>query len=494
VENYTSNLSGKATFDLTPSINSQTQFGFQYKQSRFEATAGFGKGLVSGTNSLRGVTRAFFPNEQTVDDRTRGLFVSEQLSFNDRLFVTGSLRGDKNNAFGADFGTAYYPSIGASWVINEEPFFPQLPGVSSLRLRTSYGQSGLQPGARDAIAFFNPVTGRVQGGDVPAITIGQLANPGLKPERVREIEGGFDLGMLADRLNLEATYYDKRSSDALVQQLIAPSVGGPTQQLVNLGSVSNKGLELLLSGTILDQRNFAWNATVATSWNKNELLSLGSAQSDTIIVSADQRHVVGFPLGGYWGKTVQSYSTTTLPDGSVVVDPESIVLSDVHYLGNPLPTRQASISTDVTLFKWLQLSTLFEHQGGNKLDNATEEFRCGLSWICKPLVDKNASLKDQANAFAVFNLGEPEGAFIEDASFWKWRELSATLIGSPRIASMFRASAVHLTFAARNLHTWTKYSGLDPEVNYAGQTNFFRSDFLTQPQIRRYTVRLNLTY
>ena len=258
--------------------------------------------------------------------------------------------------------------------------------------------------------------------------------------------------------------------------------------------MSNKGLELLLSGTILDRQNFAWDATVATSWNKNELLSLSSAQSDTIIISNDQRHVVGFPLGGYWGKTVQSYSTTTLPDGRVIVDPESIVLSDIHYLGNPLPTRQASISTDATFFGWLQVSTLFEHQGGNKLDNATEEFRCGLSWICRPLVDASAPLKDQANAFAVFNLGEPEGAFIEDASFWKWRELSVTLIGTPRIASLFRASGVRLTLAGRNLHTWTNYTGLDPEVSWAGQQNFYRSDFLTQPQIRRYTARLSLTY
>jgi len=311
---------------------------------------------------------------------------------------------------------------------------------------------------------------------------------------VREVEGGFDLGLLADRVNLEATYYDKRSKDALVSQLLPPSVGGPTQQFYNLGAVSNKGLEVLLGGQIVDRPGFAWNATVTASWNKNKLLSLSSAQSDTIIISSDQRHVVGYPLGGYWGKRVKSYSTTTLDDGTVIVDPESIELTDVHYLGNPLPTRQASISTDMTFFGWIQLSTLFDHQGGMVLDNATEEFRCGLSWICRPLVDARTSPEDQANAFAVFWLGEPEGAFIEKADFWKWRELSVTLIGTPRIASLLRASGVRLTFAGRNLHTWTEYSGLDPEVSWNGQQNFYRSDFLTQPQIRRYTARVTLTY
>jgi TonB-dependent starch-binding outer membrane protein SusC len=99
------------------------------------------------------------------------------VAFDDRLFLTAALRGDDNSAFGADFGLVTYPSISASWVVAEEPWFPQ-EAISSLRLRTAWGSSGLRPDFRDAITFFSPVSATVAGQDVPAFTIGGIGDPG----------------------------------------------------------------------------------------------------------------------------------------------------------------------------------------------------------------------------------------------------------------------------------------------------------------------------
>jgi hypothetical protein len=128
--------------------------------------------------------------------------------------------------------------------------------------------------------------------------------------------------------------------------------------------------------------------------------------------------------------------------------------------------------------------------------NSTEQFRC-LSFvaICRGLNDKNAPAQERANAFANYMSGGAFfGGYIEDASFMKWRELSFTFNAPASLASRVRSSGLSLTLAGRNLATWTKYTGLDPEVNVVGQDNFGQADFLTQPQVRYLIARLNLAF
>jgi TonB-dependent starch-binding outer membrane protein SusC len=125
--NLTSTFDATSRFALTPSINSSTSVGAQYHRDEYHDTRGFGVAPVPGTRSLGGTTRQFTVNENTAENATFGAYVSQQFAFNDRIFVTGALRGDKNSAFGTDIGWVGYPSLSASWVISEEPFFPQTP-------------------------------------------------------------------------------------------------------------------------------------------------------------------------------------------------------------------------------------------------------------------------------------------------------------------------------------------------------------------------------
>ena len=144
---YTTNLSGTATYHFTGTLAGSTTLGSQFVDSRIDNETGFGKPLAFGTGSLSGVVGGFIVGEQSVEDKLFGGYVSQQVSWNDRLFLTGALRGDKSSAFGASLGTVYYPAASVSWVISEEPFFPKGGAVSSLRVRTAVGKSGLQPQA-----------------------------------------------------------------------------------------------------------------------------------------------------------------------------------------------------------------------------------------------------------------------------------------------------------------------------------------------------------
>jgi TonB-linked SusC/RagA family outer membrane protein len=483
--NVTTNYALTARNALTSSINSVAQIGYQFQRGLNQGTFAYGQTLTAGAGGLGGVNSDLSVDETYTDNKTAGGFISEQLSWNDKLFVTGTLRADKNSAFGKNFGIAKYPAASVSYVVTEGG-----DRLSQLRLRTAIGESGLRPGVLDAVAYSNPVSVRLDSTDVSGIAVGNLPNTGLKAEKTREFELGFDAGLLQDRASIEFTYYDKRSRDALVLRPLPLSLGGPESQFANLGSVTNRGFEVNVTATPIRMDRVELGLTVTASSNKNNLESLGGLPP---IIFGDQRHVPGYPLGGYWGTTIDSIHVQ--PDGSIGPDDVFYTTDEsaVHYLGSALPTRQGSLMTDLTLFRLFRVNSLFEYRGGNKLENVTEQFRCSFD-ICRGINDPTAPVEDRANAMAAWLDPSFVGGYIEDASFVKWRELNVSVNVPDRYLPTLRASAATLTFGARNLHTWTKYKGLDPEVNGVGQSNFGTDDFLTQPQVRYYTVRLNLTF
>jgi TonB-linked SusC/RagA family outer membrane protein len=489
IVNITSNYSLTGRYHILPRLEGVTQGGYQYQQAQSRATFAFGRTLTAGSNSLGGTVNDKTVDESTIDNKTVGGFLSQQLNWDEKLYLTLAARGDKNSAFGKNFGFITYPSASLSYVVTEGG-----TTLNQLRLRTAYGESGLRPGVLDAVAYFTAAPARLDSADVAGVTSGNLANPKLKPERSREFEVGFDAGFFRDRASIGFTVYDKHSTDALVLAPLPPSLGGPASRFQNLGSVKNTGVELTLNATPLQMTNAELALTLTASGNRNRVTNLGGQPA--ILLGYEQRDTVGFPVAGYWGTTVDSVHVA--PDGSVL--PDSVFFttdrSKYRFLGSSLPTRQGSLSGDLTLFKFLRFSTLFEYRGGNKLYNSSEQFRClPFVLVCRGLNDKNASVTERANAVADYmSNGDFFGGYIEDASFVKWRELSLTINAPARYARMARANTLSLTFAGRNLGTWTKYGGLDPEVNVLGQDNLGQGDFLTQPQVRYFITRLNLTF
>jgi TonB-linked SusC/RagA family outer membrane protein len=493
IRNFTANASGTATFDLAPSLASTTTAGFSFYRDVAQTSNAGGYGLLAGANSLGAISERFSIGEASSDVRTVGLLASQQFAWRDKLYLTGSIRGDRNSAFGRDLGFIYYPSLSASWVVAEEPWFPQTNVLSTLRLRTAYGQSGLTPGFRTAKTFFNPVTGTLQTGEnANAFTVGGAGNANLKPERSREIELGFDAGFFNDRLGLELTHYDKVSRDALVSRRLAPSEGTSSTQTVNLGRVSNKGWEALLNAHVLETRPLRWDATVTYSTNHNKLLTLGEGIEPIIfgIGGDSQRHQEGYPLGAYFG-TPYTYSDAN-GDGRITAG-EITPGDEPVFQGTPFPTRESSLNTTLTFFDVLRVSALLDHKGGYKLFNSTEEFRCGVILNCQAINDRSSPLDLQARAVADAVYGIYTG-YIEDASFTKLREVSVTLMAPRSMYSRFGLGNLSLTFSGRNLHTWTNYTGLDPELNSGGQSNFSTFDFLGQPPVRYWTARIDLGF
>jgi TonB-dependent starch-binding outer membrane protein SusC len=486
---YTMQGGGTATFNLTSDVKSVSTVGVDYNNETIRGTTAFGKQLLAGTGSLGGTTAQFAVGEVNTGDITLGAYGSEQLSWRDRVFVTGGLRGDKNSAFGLNFKEIYYPSASVSWVLGEEPWFPKTTMFSSLRARAAYGESGRQPGFRDAITFFTPVSVIAPNGEEAAFIPGGVGNSNLQPERSKEFEGGFDVGLLNERASLSFTYYHKHTDDLLISAPLPPSNGEALSIFKNLGSVQNQGVEALLNANILTKDPIQWNLGVNVSSNHNKILNLGKGITP-ILFGADnaQRHQNGYPAGAYF----QQPYTFKDANGDGLIDPSEVTLGDTAvFMGTPFPTLQTTFTTQLTLFKYFRLNGQLDYEGGQKLLNFTEDFRCKFD-ICAAANDPHASLASQAA-----NIAQAEGSdagYIEPATFWKLREVSLTLLAPESIARHAGASSLSLTVAGRNLATWTKYKGFDPELNENATGNFSADDFLTLPPLRVYTVRIDVTW
>jgi len=517
---WTSNASAVGTFDLTPNVVSTTTLGGSFQRQTFEQVSCFGAGIPAGTSSCASTTSLFSVGEAYTDQRTLGAFARQEIGINDRLFLAASIRADNNS--GLVSGLIYYPSANASWVISDEPFFPETSFLSQFRLRAAAGQSGQRPGFGDAEQLFASVGVQSGGADLPALVLSNTGNPNLKPERTTEYEGGFDLGLFGDRVSADYTYFTRRSQDALISRNLPPSAGLGGSVFQNLGSVRNWGQELGLNAEIINRDRVRFTARLAATTLRNEIEELGEGIAPISFNRGAQAHREGFPTGAFYATPLKfndADGNGKLSRAEVMVDSSRFLVVEasdarrklgftrdtlsVALMGNALPTNTQGLSGELTLFRNLTISTLFERRAGNKQLNYTEYFRCRTQGQtsaffsqCSALSNPNATLEEQAAYIGAQFIGATQSGYIQDAEFVKWRELSVRLGVPETFGSRFpllKGAAVSLN--GRNLKTWTDYTGLDPEINEGGGgANFSQNEFNTQPPVRVYTVRFDFNF
>jgi TonB-dependent SusC/RagA subfamily outer membrane receptor len=496
-EDYTLLASTTARFNITQDITSATTVGGSWRRELFTGNYAYGAGQPTGANSLNAVTSLFAVDEVNDDERTLGGFVQEQMSFYNRYYLTVGVRVDKTSTAGVASGPIYYPEFEGSWVVSDESWFPKQDYVSALKARAAYGQSGLRPTLLQAISYYTSVAStQPSGASVPALTPGGLGLSSLKPERDDEWEAGLDAGLFKDRVNVSGTYFDKTGLGALVAANVVPSAGTVASEIVNVGGVKNRGWEFSADANIADFRFVRFDLHGQWFILQNYLMTLGPGQSPIItgLGGNTQEVTPGYQLGAYFQPAYKYTSTAG------IVTPADITILNggaQAFGGNDLPTHEASITPTITLFKIIKVSSLFDYRGGYKLYNSTQQFRCGEFLNCaEDFNGAKTPVATQAADVAQAAYGTSFGYF-EDAGFWKWREASITAILPDAWAKFAHSRGMQVTFSARNLRTWTKYPGLDPEVSSQGQASFFpltSSDFLTQPPVRYYTVRLDLNF
>jgi TonB-linked SusC/RagA family outer membrane protein len=464
---------GTAKVNLTSALASNLSVGGQFYNTElntsFLGSTGF---PAPGVETVTAGAQKLAPDQQQTVNTTIGAYAQEQLGWHDRFFVTGALRVDNNSAFGEQFKWVTYPKIGASWVVNEEPFWKWSSVIPTLRLRAAYGESGRQPQAFSALRTFTPVTGA---GGASGVTPGTIGNPDLKPERGKELELGLESG-ITDRLTVSLTHFSRRTYDEIINQPVAPSSGFPGSRFANLGRVDNQGFELQSTFQAIRRRNFDWEISGNIGTNKDVIKSLGGIPS--LITAAGAANVVAYPVNGVWSRRVVSadrdangFATNIKCDDGKGGAGVACSAAPFVFLGTQTPASVGSLANTFTIGR-LRLYGLFDFKRGYTEPGVVEEERCtGLlgAGLCRANYFPNDySVLYEAEANTAAFSGNYLDQYYQSGNFVKLREVSATYDIPPRwLRGLSRTS---FTLAARELHTWTKFRGLDPEA-FTGTTN-----------------------
>jgi TonB-linked SusC/RagA family outer membrane protein len=495
----TADYIGTAKFNLNRKVTSSSSLGGQFYRTETNTSQLGGIGFPGpGVNTVSATATATASTQTQVVNTTIGGFGQEEFGFNNRLFLTGAVRVDNNSAFGQKFKLITYPKVSASWVVNEEPFW-HISSINTLKLRAAYGESGRAPTAFSALRTYLPVQGP---GGSNAFTAGSFGNLNLQPERGKETEAGFE-SELFSRLNIDFTYYNKHTYDEIVAQPIAPSSGFFGNQFQNLGQVNNHGVELEARLQALSRRNVAWEIAGNFTTAYNTIVNLGGLPS--LITTTSQANLVGHSIQDYYSRRVVSATqdpstgavTNVLCDGGPGEAPVACTSAPFLDMGSPSPTKFGSIGNTVTLFGRLRLYALVDWRRGNVLYNANEVLRCSgalgagicdanfhpLNYSPQYIAETNFTVADVQNA---------QDQYIQDASFVKLREVSATYTIPDRFARGFRHAS--LGIAARELRLWTNYRGPDPEVSSLNSSGLGGNDQGLIPPLSRFTATLNLIF
>lgn len=485
-----------ARAQLRRGIVASTSGGAQFFRRNTYALAARGEGFAIAGLTVIDATAVNFGGEAFVSNSTLGFYAQEQLSIHDRLYLTAGLRVDDNSAFGSNFSWVQYPKVAAAWVVSEEPWWKDRL-LNTLKLRAAYGESGQQPATFSALRTYSSVTGGDGGSGVTPNTLG---NPDLKPERGREFEVGFDASTFGDRLSAEFSAYRRNTSDAILSASVAPSSGFAGTRFTNIGELRTEGVELQTRAVALARERVGLELTLNLSRNKNEIRDLGGPE---FIGAANIRQQVGYPVGSYWDRRIVSAEFT--PDGRTknamcddgkggvmaCLDANGAVIAPRVYYGRHDPANEGSISSTLTLLRRLRLYGLVDWKTGHTQFNNNIRARCQVFRLCpenlEPLKYDPVLVAQYDSPNLLRNFG------YQDASFAKLRELSLSYSLPSGFAGRVGANAATFTLSGRNLHTWTKWGGVDPEAFFVTE-QFARTEQAQVPPLRQLLLSMNLTF
>jgi hypothetical protein len=484
--------------------------GTQYVRSKYRdvnvrvRNLGFRKGL-------NGATGDKLVQESGSDYATFGAYLDEQLSFNDRLFLGAAVRRDYASALGPQAPLPLFPKWSISWVVSQEPFFPWKN--VSLRLRAAYGNAGTQPSAIARFQLYNTTSSfaNINGADtsygLPYGYIASIGNVAIRPERTVEREGGFELGILHDRLTIDFTAYRKFTMDALVDVPLPSSLGlgssgNPGRQTRNVGNVLNTGQEVTLNVRVLDNSTATWSMVLGYGSRHNKLVTLGedmapyssaAGYSQTPGDNADARIAPGYPLFGRWARPVLAFHDT---NGDGVITASEVRVGDsLVYIGPSEAKYDLGIHQDIGLFR-NQLHVAADFQYVNGLVQLNDFAYQNAQSLAYSQIRGAGTLQDQAYlAAATLPLGQQSVyGFFERVNYLRFTTLSVGYTLPTSVTRFLRTRRANVAVLGSNLGLWSSFRGKDPATNVAdvaGNRYFNGSAF---PAPRSVTFRLTLGY
>ena len=433
--------------------------------------------------------------------------------FNNKYLATFSARVDGSSRFGDNNKYGIFPAGSLGWIISEEGFLEDNNILSFLKLRASYGITGnAQIGNYDHLGLFDAEGYNGNSGLQPS----QIPNPDLTWEKTAQTDIGFDFGIFNDRITGEIDYYYKKSTDLLLNVNV-PGTSGFRTQTQNIGELENKGVEIVLNGSILTGE-LKWNSSFNIAFNQNKVLSLG----ETDIIDDGSSRVmnvvkVGEPIGVFWGK---EYAGVNSQNGDALFyvndddNPDATTnnFNEAEFiaLGSPNPDFVGGFSNTFE-YKNFDLNIFFQFVEGNKVHNVGGVFQFAGDWFDNQQIDvvrrwqNPGDITDVPEArFGNTNGGQGRSSrYLYDGSYIRLKNITLGYnVPSNTLNRLFLTSA-RVYISAVNLLTFTDYPGWDPEVSADYLTadaegrpdNVVQgTDFYSAPQAKTITFGVKLGF
>ncbi len=395
---------------------------------------------------------------------TGGLYVDETLALYDRLFLNAGVRIDAGTSFGDEVDYAVYPKVGAAYDISREPgldrFFSR-EGISNLRLRAAYGETGkfpppfLRDRSFDAVSF--------RGESAPRFD--NPGNPDLKPESTSTFEMGFETAILNDRFGIDFTWYSATTRDALFFVPEQPVTGQGTQ-IRNVGEITNSGIEVDMSAQLLNRSNFSWHVG-ATFQTVNNLVSDMGGAAD-FFVAAQKRVSEGKRVGAWYVTTPFDSNGDGLNDGSRLEFAGCDFGDDDCKGVSAVPTRSGSFTTRMTLFQDLTITAMADWAAGHKVMDFGSVWATFNGIYRREIVEDGYEFPRRYNTAGTllgpYSQSTARSAFLYDGDWWKLREISARYLLPQHMNDRLGVQSSTLFASVRNVHIWSKNPLVDPEL------------------------------
>lgn len=437
-------------------------------------------------------------------------FSRVNMKISDKYLFSLSGRVDGSSRFGVDNRYGFFPAASAGWILSSEGFLSESDLISFLKLRASIGRVGnAEIPEFQALGLWG--AGKYAGSST--INPVQLANPELSWEKATQTDIGLDFGLFNNRLSGELDYYVKNTTDLLYNTPV-PGTSGFTNQVRNIGSMENRGYEVVINSVNVETTKFKWTSSLNVSHNQNKVTALIDGVTELPV--NDGRYVnsllVGQPMGVFYGPKFAGADPNTgdalyyLANGETTNQYNNAAN---FILGSPNPTYLVGFNNQFTLGNF-DFSVLLQGVYGNSVMNGGGGFMSANGdWLDNQTRDQLNSWKQPGDVTMVpqarFNLFGtiPNGVaassrYVYDGSYLRVKTVALGYNLPLSLLSKVKLTSARVYITGQNLFTFTDYPGWDPEVNadYRSQTSnqYQGNDFYSAPQIKSLMVGINVGF
>jgi TonB-linked SusC/RagA family outer membrane protein len=502
------------TFNKIHNVDATLMFGIE--SSKSTGMYGSGSLLFSDALGYYGLSLGDVQTASASGTDMKAVSSMARLGYRlkERYMLNLTIRRDGFSAFGSGNKYGNFPSVGLGWVISEEKFLSDIKWIEFLKLRYSYGKNGNRAiSPYSSLSLMDASNYKYVFGDAGATSVGvsptSMSNPNLGWESTLASNIGIDFNLFSGRLTGAFEYYNMNTKDLLLSSQI-PNMTGYATFTTNVGSVNNKGVEITLNSVNFKRNGFEWNTTLTFARNLNKITDLmdinGDGKGDD---DPSNRRFIGKPMFSYldyvWDGIWQVGDDMSIDPGAKpgfvkfkdVSGPEGIPDGkidplDRQILASSLPDYTAGITNNFS-FKGISFSFLFYTSQGGKASNTWinpgTNFYQRLNQLDLPYWTPENPLNNRPS------VGYPNPknyGFYEDRSFIRLQDVSLSYDLPKSLLSAVKFNTVKIFVSGKNLMTWTKWNGWDPE--HASGFDPYGAASQSGPIMKSFVAGLNLNF